>query len=185
MECKSVIVLILFSSLFAGAQNNDRAGTTLNDGVAHFAGTPDQQKIIDIEEKLARSTGFAGPEESAAFQKYLYDGEVSLVDPFGRRYRMEKGDVVAMAAKPDPADPDAKSVFKVSDFQVDIYGDTALAGYKQITADSGHKNQVLNGDYSVSCLDTFIKRNGQWYALASACTPDAPIPQAQWDAMKK
>ena len=82
-------------------------------------------------------------------------------------------------------DPDAKSVYMVSDFQVDVYGDTALAGYKQITTDSGHKNQALNGEYSVNCLDTFIKRSARWYALASACTPTVPIPQAQWDATKK
>ncbi|HEV7219289.1 MAG: hypothetical protein ACHP8A_10175 [Terriglobales bacterium] len=184
MTCKVLVLLGLFSSFLALAQNQN-SESKLNDGVAHSAGTPDQQKIIEIEQKLAASTGVAGQEESAAFQKYLYDGEISLVDPFGRRYRMEKKDVVAEAAKSDPTDPDAKSVYTVSDFQVDIYGDTALAGYKQITTDSGHKNQVLNGEYSVSCLDTFIKRNGQWYALASACTPSAPIAQAQWDAIKK
>lgn len=184
MTRKGLVLLALFSSFLAVAQNQNN-GSKLNDGVAHFAGTPDQQKIIEIEQKLAALTGFAGTEESAAFQKYLYEGEISLLDPLGRRYRMEKKDVVAEAAKPDPADPDAKSAYKVSDFQVDVYGDTALAGYKQITTDSGHKNQALNGEYPVNCLDTFIKRNDQWYALASACTPSAPITQAQWDAIKK
>jgi hypothetical protein len=86
----------------------------------------DQQKIIDIEQKLAATTGIPGPEMSDAFQKYLYDGQVSLVDQFGRHFRMAKSDAVAMAKKPDPDDPDAKSIYKVSDFQVDVYGDTAL-----------------------------------------------------------
>ncbi len=50
-----------------------------------------------------------------------------------------------------------KSINKLSDFQVDTYGDTALVTYKQVSTDSGHKLAVLNGDYHLTCLDTYVK----------------------------
>lgn len=167
---KYLMILILSGCPLALAQTNPSA---------------DQQKIIDIEQQLAATTGSPGDATVKTFQKYLYDGQDSLVDQFGRHYRMTKADIVGMVGKPDPTDPDAKSVYKVSDFQIDIYDDTALASYSQIATDSGHKNAALDGDTTTTCLDTFIKHSGQWYALASSCTPTGPMSQARWDAIAK
>jgi hypothetical protein len=141
----------------------------------------DKQKLIDIEQKFAAVPSFNSPEMTDAFQKYLYDGTTSVVVFFGHLYHGPKSEAVA-ATKPDPNDPDVKSTNKLSDLQVDIYGDTALVSYKEASSDRGHKNPALNADYTLTCLDTFVKRKGQWYLIGTANVPTAPMSQAQWDA---
>ena len=64
-------------------------------------------------------------ELAGAFQKYLYDGTSSVVVLFGHLYHGPKSDAVAATKKPDPNDPDVKMNNKLSDLQVDTYGDTA------------------------------------------------------------
>jgi hypothetical protein len=160
--------LVLLACVFAVAQKTDDA---------------DKQKLIDIEQKGAAAPSFNSPEMGEFLQKYLYDGTTSVVVPFGRLYHNPKAVVVDFSKKTDPYDPDVKSIVKLADLQVDTYGDTALVSYKQVTTDSGHKLPVLNGDYNLTCLDTFVKRNNEWYAIGSACVPSAPISQSRWDAM--
>jgi hypothetical protein len=162
--------LVLLVSVFAVAQQSNDA---------------DKQKLIDLEQQSAAISTFNSPELTDFLQKHLYDGTTSFVVTFGYRYHNPKADVVDFTKKPDPSDPDVKSINKLSDFQVDIYGDTALVSYKQTSTDSGHKLAVLNGDYHLTCLDTYVKRTGQWYIIGSACVPSAPISQAQWDADKQ
>lgn len=168
MSRRMVSVLVLLVSSVAAAQKNNDA---------------DKQKIIDIEQKIAATAYFYTPYTADVLQNYLYDGQVSSVNAYGRIYHLQKSELVAMARKPDPADPDVKESNKNSDFQVDFYGDTALATYKQTSTDTGHKDTALNGDYSEACLDTFIKRNGQWYMVGNACVPAAPFAQGRWDAI--
>jgi hypothetical protein len=145
----------------------------------------DKQKLIDIEQKGAAISSFNSPEMTDFLQKNAYDGTFSVVVTFGHLYHNPKADVIEFTKKPDPTDPDVKSINKLSDFQVDTYGDTALVTYKQVSTDSGHKLAVLNGDYHLTCLDTYVKRTGQWYLIGAACVPSAPISQAQWDANKQ
>jgi hypothetical protein len=73
----------------------------------------------------------------------------------------------------------------LSDFQVEIYGETALVAYKVTNTDTGHKDAALNATDHFGCLDTFVKRNGQWLIVANACAPAEPLPQAEWNAVKK
>jgi hypothetical protein len=153
--------------------------------VAQKTDDVDKQKLIDIEQKFAATTSFNSPETTDLLQKYLYDGTTSVVVTFGYLYHNPKAVVIDFAKKPDPSDPDVKSITKLSDFQVDTYGDTALVSYKETATDSGHKLPALNGDYYLTCLDTYVKRTGQWYIIGSACVPSAPISQAQWDADKQ
>ena len=145
----------------------------------------DKQKLIALEQQSAAITTFNSPEMTDFLQKHLYDGTTSFVVTFGHLYHNPKADVVDFTKKPDPDDPDVKSMTRLSDFQVDTYGDTALVTYKQVSTDSGHKNPALNGDYHLTCLDTYLKRTGQWYIIGSACVPSAPMAQAQWDANKQ
>ena len=152
--------------------------------VAQKTGDADKQKLIDIEQKFAAVPSFNSPEMTDAFQKYLYDGTTSVVVLFGHRFRGPKSDAIA-ATKPDPNDPDIKTTNALSDLQVDIYGDTALVSYKAVSNDRGHKNPALNAEYTVTCLDTFVKRKGQWYLIGAATVPAAPMSQDQWDAFKK
>jgi hypothetical protein len=169
MSRKILATLVLLVCVFAVAQTND----------------VDKQKLTDIEQKFAAISSFNSPEMTDAFQKYLYDGTSSLLVLFGHLYRGPKADAVAATKKPDPNDPDQKMTNKLSDLQVDTYGDTALVSYKIVETDSGHKNPALNGDYRLTCLDTYLKRKGEWYMIGSSCVPNAPMSQAQWDAFTK
>ena len=54
-----------------------------------------------------------------------------------------------------------------------------------VARESGHKNPALNAEYTVTCLDTFVKRKGQWYLVGASSVPAAPMSQAQWDAVTK
>jgi hypothetical protein len=168
MSRKILSTLVLLVCTFAVAQTND----------------VDKQKLSDIEQKFAAVPSFNSPEMTDALQKYMYDGTTSVVVLFGHLFRGPKSDAIA-ATKPDPNDPDVKSTAKISDLQVDIYGDTAIVSYKAVSTDSGHKNPALNGEYTVTALDTFVKRNGQWYLIGATNVPAAPLSQAQWDVFKK
>ena len=152
--------------------------------VAQKSDDADKQTLIDIEQKIAAITSFNSPEMTDAFQKYLYDGANSFVVLFGHLYRGPKSEAIA-ATKPDPNDPDQKMTNKLSDLQVDTYGDTALVSYKEAQTVSGHKNPALNGDYRLTCLDTYVKRKGEWYIIGSSCVPNVPMSQAQWEVFNK
>jgi hypothetical protein len=78
--------------------------------------------------------------------------------------------VVEISSKPNPSDPNVKSSTSACGFHVDIYGDTALVSYQMTNTDTGHRNPALNVTEHFGCLDTFLKRKGQWYELA------APVP---------
>src|SRR5690242_5202758 len=102
---KVCAVLVMLTPLVALAQSN----------------SADQQKITDIEQKFAAVTSFNSPEMTDVLQKYLYDGTTSSIGQFGRLYRMPKAPVVEITKKPDPTDPDAKAMTKLSDLHVDVY----------------------------------------------------------------
>jgi hypothetical protein len=170
MSRKILGTLVLLACVLAAAQKSDDA---------------DKQKLIDIENKFASIPTFASPEMTDAFQKYLYDGNSSVVLQFGHLYHGPKSGAIDATKKPDPNDPDVKMSNKLSDMQVDTYEDTALVSYKAVETDSGHKLAVLNGEYSMTCLDTYLKRKGEWYLIGSSCVPNAPISQARWDAFTK
>jgi hypothetical protein len=57
--------------------------------------------------------------------------------------------------------------------------------YKMTDTDKGHKDVALNATDHSGCLDTFVKRSGQWYLVGTACSPSEPLPQAQWNATQK
>ena len=152
--------------------------------VAQKTNAADKQKLIDIEQQFAAAPSFNSPEMTDAVQKHFYDGTNSVVVFFGHLYHGPKSDAVA-ATKPDPNDPDVKTTNKISDLQVDIYGDTALVSYQEVSTDRGHKNPALSADYTLTCLDTFVKRKGQWFFIGGTAVPTAPMSQAQWDAFTK
>ncbi len=93
--------------------------------------------------------------------------------------------MVELNTAPNPADPGVKSTASASDFHVEIYGTTALVAYKFTNTDTGHKDAALNATDHYGCLDTFVKRTGNWVLVANACSPSEPLPQAEWNAVKK
>jgi hypothetical protein len=141
----------------------------------------DKQKLIDIEKQFAANPN-AGPEAAAVDKKYLYDGSLNQVTGTGKVGVLTKSRILELASKPDPNDPNVKTVANASDFHIDIYGPTALVTYKLTTTDTGHKDPALNTTDHYGCMDTFVKRNGNWYAIGNACAPSQPLPQSEWDA---
>lgn len=144
----------------------------------------DKQKLIQIEKAFAAITN-AGPDSAALSKQYLYDGPVNQLTPMGRNGALPKARIVELSATPDPNDPDFKSATTVSDFHVDLYGDTALVSYKVVNTDSGHKDAALDTTDHMGCLDTFVKRNGQWYVIGGACSMSTPMSAAERTAVKK
>jgi hypothetical protein len=144
----------------------------------------DKEKLIAIEKEFAANPN-PGPESAAVSKKYLYDGSLNQVTGTGRVGTLSKARIVELSSKPDPSDPNVRSSISVSDFHVDVYGQTALVSYKLTGTDTGHKDTALNTTDHFGCMDTFIKRNGNWYAVGNACSPSEPLPQAEWEAVKK
>jgi hypothetical protein len=144
----------------------------------------DKQKLIAIEKEFAAHPN-SGPEAVEIAKKYLYNGSLNQVTATGRVGTLPKSRVLELNAKPDPSDPDVKTTSEVSDFHVDLYGQTALVSYKVTTTDANHKDAALNTTDHYGCMDTFIKRAGNWYIVGNACSPSEPLPQSEWDAVKK
>jgi hypothetical protein len=151
---------------------------------AVLAQDADKQKLIDIEKAFVASPN-PGPEAAALAKQYLYDGPFIQLTGMGRIGTLPKATIVELSSKPDPSDPDVKSQQTVSDFHVEIFGDTAVVSYKYANTDTGHKDPALNATDHYGCLDTFVKRSGQWYMAGSACSHVGPVSQAEWTAIKK
>lgn len=144
---------------------------------------PDKQKLIDIENAFASQPN-AGPEAVQLIKKHFYNGTVNQLTPSGRIVRLSKSDLADLFSKSDPNDPDAKTTESVSDIQVDFYADTALISFKTTSTDTGHKDPALNATHYLSCLETFVKRKGEWLEIGTACATNQHISQAQRDAAK-
>lgn len=144
----------------------------------------DKKQIMDIENAFAKNAT-NGPEAGAVAKKYLYDGQVLQLTGSGRIGALSKATVVDLFSKPDPSDPNVKTTTALSGLKVEVYGDTAVATYKMANTDTGHKDAALNSTEHYGCMDTFVKRNGNWYSVANACAHEGPVSPAVWDAIKK
>lgn len=144
----------------------------------------DKQKLIEIEKQFA-ATATPGPDAVTAGKQYLYDGSLVQLTGTGRLGTLSKARVLELMSKTDPSDPDVKSSQTMSEFRVELYGDTALVSYKLANTDTGHKDAALNVTDHFSCLDTFVKQKGQWLVVGDACARTSPYPAAEWAALKK
>jgi hypothetical protein len=174
------------------------AGVLLSAALA-VAQHADEQKLIEIEKAFATNPSSGQPAASVA-KKYLYDGPLTHLTGFGRVASYPKAKVLEnyLLGRPwvfpspddllyktnDPSDPHVRTT-QVSDLQVGLYGETALVSYKMTNTDKGHKDSSLDSTYNYGCLDTFIKRSGQWYLIGTACSPNIPLPAAIWETVKK
>lgn len=159
----------------------------------------DKEKLIAIEKEFANNPSSGAPAAEVG-KRYLYDGTLTHLTGFGRAASYPKAKVLEnyLLGRPwvfpspddllysvkDPSDPHVKST-QVSDLAVNLYGDTALVSYKMTNTDTSQKNPSLDGIYNYGCLDTFVKRSGQWYLIGTACSPNTPLPLAIWDTVKK
>jgi hypothetical protein len=169
----------------------------------------EKKKLIAIEKALANNPA-SGPPAAAVAKRYLYDGQLNHVSNFGRLGSLPKATVLQSymvgkpfvfsspddlvdnkrdpsdPTKPDPSDPHVKHT-EVSDFVLDVYGDAALVSYHQVNTDTGHKDPSLDAKYTFhsGCMDSFIKRDGQWYLIGNACAPNIAFTPEAWEASKK
>jgi hypothetical protein len=142
---RNILGALVVPGVFAVAQKTDEA---------------DKLKLIAIEQKFAAITSFNSPEMTDAFQKYLYDGTSSLLVLFGHLYRGPKADAVAATKKPDPNDPDQKMTNKLSDLQVDTYGDTTATSASVSTlalAPESLKQSETAGKHAVGRVGVLIE----------------------------
>ena len=70
---------------------------------------------------------------------------------------------------------------------VHLYGDTAVVTYqkqiKQFTSSEG-TSAIPGQPLSWSCMDTFVKRGGEWKAVATVGVSQSPVPDELYNAMK-
>jgi hypothetical protein len=144
----------------------------------------DKDKLIAIEKAFADNAN-PGPKSADVAKHYIYDGPVDQLTPTGRVGSLPKARVIELSSKPDPNDPKAMTTQKLSAFRVDVYGATALVSYKQVSTDTGHKLAALNTSIELGCLDTFVKKAGDWYYIGGGCAPAGPVAQSVWDAAKQ
>jgi hypothetical protein len=144
----------------------------------------DKAKLIEIEKAFAANAN-PGAKSADLAKQYFYEGSLNQLTPMGRVGTLPKARVVELFSAADPTDPNVKTTQTVADFHVDIYGTTALVGYKLTTTDTGHKDPALNVTERLGCLDTFVKKAGAWLMIGSGCASDAPLPQSVWDGVKK
>jgi len=137
----------------------------------------DKDKLIAIEQEYAAPAPPAGT--PTPMQKYMYDGPVMALNPAGRLNITSKTQLMAGRgrgnAAPNPANANVKRQTTRSNFHVELYDDTALITYNQAVVETGHEDAAQNTTTNTMCLDTFIKRDGNWYGIANSCVY-APKP---------
>ena len=83
---------------------------------------------------------------------------------------------------------DAKLSIEVSDVQVHLYGDTAVVTYqkqiKQFTSSKGTAAMPGLSGHPISFMDTYLKRNGQWRAVATVGVSQSPLPDEVYKAVE-
>jgi hypothetical protein len=137
----------------------------------------DKDKIIAIEQEYAAPAPPAG--SPTAMEKYMYDGPVMALSPTGKVNATSKGRLLAGRGRGNVADPDVKRETRRADFHVELYDDAALIAYTETVTETGHKDPALNMTNHLACLDTFLKRNGNWYGVSNACSYATPLPPAK------
>jgi hypothetical protein len=133
----------------------------------------DKDKLIAIEQEYAAPA--PAPGTPTPMQKYMYDGPVMALNAQGRLNITSKTQLMAGRGTANAANPATKRETTRQNFHVELYDDTALITYKQTVVESGHEDPALNKTTNTTCLDTFVKRNGNWYGISNTCV-NSPQP---------
>ena len=132
---------------------------------AQETATPD---AAELERLLAYFLDGASRNDIAAHQRFWAD---ELVYTRSAGVRTSKAEILAELAKgPDPSEP--PTVYSAEDIRIQQYGDTAVVAFRlvgKVGGDSPETLEFLN-------TGTFLKRNGEWRAVAWQATrvPTAP-----------
>ena len=143
----------------------------------------DVRTLTQIVTNENRITG-VNPESIALAESMLAD-TVTLVTPTGLVKHVQKDTFLAYLRE---GTTDVRLSTEVSDVQVHLYGDTAIVTYqKQIKQfQSSESMPVMPGliDHPMSFMDTFVKRNGQWKAVATVGVSQGPVSDEVYKAVK-
>lgn len=144
----------------------------------------DVRTLTQIAMNESRITG-VDPESLAVEERRLAD-TVTLVTLTGLVKYVHKDAFLAHLRKEIG---DVRGSIEVSDVQVHLYGDTAVVTYqkhiKQFESSQGTPAMArpLIG-HPISFMDTFVKRNGQWKAVATVGVSQSPLPDELYKAVE-
>jgi Domain of unknown function (DUF4440) len=147
-------------------------------------GDDDVRTLTQIAMNESRITG-VNPESLAVEERRLAD-TVTIVTLTGLVKYVQKDAILAHLRKETG---DARLSIEVSDVQVHLYGDTAVVTYqkqmKQFTSSEGTPAMArpLIG-HPISFMDTFVKRNGEWNAVATVGVSQSPVPDELYKAVE-
>jgi hypothetical protein len=131
----------------------------------------DVKKLTEIVMQESKVSGL-NPASIALEQKRLAD-TVTFVGATGVVKHLEKDALLATAGREAS---DLKFSIATSALQVHLYGDTAIVTYqREIKQFSSSENLPILANFvgrPFACIDTFIKRNGEWKAVARAWSPN-------------
>jgi len=143
----------------------------------------DVRTLTQIVTNGNRITG-VNPESLALAESMLAD-TVTLVTPTGLVKHVQKDTFLAYLRE---GTTDVRLSIEVSDVQVHLYGDTAIVTYqKQIKQfQSSESMPAMPGliEHPMSFMDTFVKRSGQWKAVATVGVSQSPVPDEVYKAVK-
>jgi hypothetical protein len=143
----------------------------------------DVRTLTQIAMNESTITGF-NPEGLAVEERRLAD-TVTIVWPTGLVKYVQKDAILAHFRK---GTGDARLSIEVSDVQVHLYGDTAVVTYqkqiKQFTSSEAPPGMPGLIGHPISCMDTFVKSNGQWKAVATVAVSQSPLPDELYKAVE-
>ena len=144
----------------------------------------DLRTLTQVVMNENRITG-SNPESLALEVSRLAD-TVTLVTATGLVKYVRKDAILAHLRK---APGDARLSIEISDVQVHLYGDTAIVTYqkqiKEFASLQGTSAMIANlTEHPMSFMDTFVKRNGQWKAVATVGVSQSPVPDELYKAVK-
>jgi hypothetical protein len=119
-------------------------------------------ELIDI---VQRFLGEVPKNERATFDRFFADDVI---------YTRGTGQVITkksiLGDTGNPTVPRANATFTGEDFNVHQYGDLAVVNFKLVMHETNNDKSVTR---SFRNTGTFMKRNGQWQAIAWQATPIA------------
>ena len=148
------------------------AGALAWAGLVAAQDSQDAARLIAMEQEWAAPA--PPPGAPTPTQKYMYDGPVMSLRPTGSVIVTSKTRLLENAAPRPSGGPNITRTSKRFDYHVELYGDTALISYRQEVTTTNKANPGAKTSEAAGCLDTFVKRQGNWYAIANACAPAAP-----------
>jgi len=140
----------------------------------------DVQTLTQIAMNENRITGVNS--ESLAVEARRLAETVTVVTLTGLVKHLQKD---ALLAHLRTKTGDARISVEVSDVQVYLYGDTAVVTYqKRIKPPEGTSAILGLTDHPISFMDTFVKRNGEWRAVATVGVSQSPVPDEVYKAIE-